>query len=718
VTLKIDKTPPSATISSPAPGAILTTSPITVTGTVTDALSGIASATCNGSPATLTQSALSCSVTLLVGQNTIAVQVTDLAGNTATSTVSVTFSPTALTISASPSPAPNAAGWNKSDVTITFTCAGGTPPLTCPQPVVTSTEGTNQVISRTATDSLGHTATASVTLQIDKTPPTTTIASPASGATVTASPITVTGTVTDLLSGMASAICNGSPATLTQSALSCSVTLVAGANTIVVQSTDIAGNSTTTSIPVTFTPTTLNITTSLNPLPNAAGWNHSNVTVTFTCAGGTAPLTCPTPVVVSTETASQVLSGTVTDSAAKTATASVTVRLDKTPPFVSVSSPANGTIVTATPQTISGTVTETLSGVASLTCNGAAATVVATAFNCSASLSSGSNSIAISAADVASNTSTSTLTLTYAPVPTVTLTAPANLSYLNITPTTVNGTVSDPTATVTVNGLAAPVANGSFSIALPLLEGPNIISATATTPGGAAGTANIQVTLDTTPPHVTITSPPDQFVTTDTAISVSGIVNDIVVGTVNDQQASVKVNGAQAQVANRTFLATNVPLALGSNTIQAVGRDRAGNAATTQITVTRQPPTLSQIRLVSGNNQTGPIGTVVSAPLVVALTDAAGNPVPNKPIVFKVTQDDGMVSAGAAPASSAIAPTNAQGQAQAQWTLGMRAGAGANAVEAYAVGYGGTAIFTATGTQGPAGKIVIDTGNNQVGAVN
>src|ERR1019366_7837252 len=107
-------------------------------------------------------------------------------------------------------------------------------------------------------------------------------------------------------------------------------------------------------------------------------------------------------------------------------------------------------------------------------------------------------------------------------------------------------------------------------------------------------------------------------------------------------QASVKVNGAQAQVANRTFLATNVPLALGSNTIQAVARDRAGNAATTQITVTRQPPTLSQIRLVSGNNQTGPIGTVVSAPLVVALTDAAGNPVQNKTGGFKVTQDDGL----------------------------------------------------------------------------
>src|SRR6185295_1020570 len=121
---------------------------------------------------------------------------------------------------------------------------------------------------------------------------------------------------------------------------------------------------------------------------------------------------------------------------------------------------------------------------------------------------------------------------------------------------------------------------------------------------GAVGTSSIEVTLDTTPPHVTITSPPDQFVTTDSSISVAGSVNDIVVGTVNAQQAQVTVNGVTAQVANRTFLATNVPLNIGSNTIQAVGRDRVGNAATTQITVTRIAPSPSQIRLISGNNQT------------------------------------------------------------------------------------------------------------------
>jgi hypothetical protein len=102
--------------------------------------------------------------------------------------------------------------------------------------------------------------------------------------------------------------------------------------------------------------------------------------------------------------------------------------------------------------------------------------------------------------------------------------------------------------------------------------------------------------------------------------------------------------------------------------------------------------------LVSGNNQSSMIGSLLPAPLVVVLTDATGNPVPNKPVIFKVTQNDGMVAAGGPPTPSVIAMTDAQGQAQVQWTLGARAGAGANAVEAYAVGFDGTLFFTATGS--------------------
>lgn len=461
------------------------------------------------------------------------------------------------------------------------------------------------------------------------------------------------------------------------------------------------------------------ITAAVAPAPNAAGWNNSDPTVTFTCADTSSGIaSCASPVNVTTETTSQTVVGTAIDNAGNTAFTSVSVKLDKTPPGLSVTSPLNGTSVFAQSVSLVGTVGDALSGIASVTCNGAPAVLSGNNFTCGVTLTSGANSIITVATDVAGNTNTSSLSVTFTRPPIVTITSPANLSYLNINPTTVSGTVDDPTATVTVNSVQAAVVNGNFSLALPLAEGPNVVTASAASGTGAVGTSSIGVTLDTTPPHVTITSPPDQFVTTDASISIAGSVNDIVVGTVNSEQAQVAVNGVTAQVANRTFLATNVPLSMGTNVIQAVGRDRVGNAATTQIVVTRQTPALPHIRSVSGNNQTGAIGSLLPVPLVVAVTDAAGNPVADKPVIFKVVQNDGMVNAGGPPAPTVIATTNSLGQAQVQWKLGMRAGSGGNSVEAYSVGFTGTAIFTATGTQGPPGKIVIDTGNDQIGSAN
>jgi Calx-beta domain-containing protein/glucodextranase-like protein/carboxypeptidase family protein len=461
------------------------------------------------------------------------------------------------------------------------------------------------------------------------------------------------------------------------------------------------------------------ITFTVTPAPNAAGWNNSNPTVTFTCADAeTGVAFCSEPVTITTETGNQIVVGTAVDNSGNSATVSVTVKLDKTPPSVTVTSPADGSKIFFSPVAVGGTVEDLLSGVASATCSGTPATVSGTGFNCGVTLTPGANSVTLSAIDIAGNTSTSKLALAYARPPTITIAAPSNLSYVNISPTTVTGTVDDPTATVVVNSVPAAVVNGSFSVALPLQEGPNTITASATTAEGSVGTASIQATLDTTPPHVTITSPPDQFLTTEASISVAGNVNDIVVGTVNAEQAQVRVNGSAAEVANRTFLAMSVPLAIGPNVIQAVGRDRVGNAATTEITVIRQAPGQPQIRLISGNNQTGIIGSVLASPLVVSVVDAGNNPVPNKTVIFKVTQDNGMVSTGGPSAATVIATTDAQGQAQAQWKLGMRSGAGANSVEAYSVGFEGTAIFIATGTQGPAGKIVIDTGNDQIAAAN
>ena len=249
-----------------------------------------------------------------------------------------------------------------------------------------------------------------------------------------------------------------------------------------------------------------------------------------------------------------------------------------------------------------------------------------------------------------------------------------------------------------------------------MVEGENLITAVAHDEEGDVGTATIAVTLDTQPPVVTIHSPPDGLVTMSPAVTVTGMINDIVVGTVNAQQATVLVNGQQAAVANRSFLAADVPLDPGVNTIEAIGTDRAGNTATTSVQVDFQPQmNAARIELVSGNNQTGPIGGELLEPLVVALIDADNSPLANEPLVFQVTENNGLVSDGTRTARSVVIFTAADGTAQCSWTLGTRAGAGNNVVNASSPGITGAATFTAIAEQALASRIFVDSGNLQTG---
>jgi uncharacterized Zn-binding protein involved in type VI secretion len=157
--------------------------------------------------------------------------------------------------------------------------------------------------------------------------------------------------------------------------------------------------------------------------------------------------------------------------------------------------------------------------------------------------------------------------------------SPANLALVNTSPVNVTGTIADPAAAVSVNGVPAIVSGGGFQASVVLVEGANTITALAQHSNGTTSTATVQVTLDTSPPELTIDSPADGFMTLESSITVSGTVSDL--------QAQVSVNGVPTQVINGTFLASNVPLVVGPNTIQVSASDPAGNSSTAQITVTR-----------------------------------------------------------------------------------------------------------------------------------
>jgi len=267
---------------------------------------------------------------------------------------------------------------------------------------------------------------------------------------------------------------------------------------------------------------------------------------------------------------------------------------------------------------------------------------------------------------------------------TVKITSPASLITVGRTPITVQGTVSDPTANLTLNGApVTPGGDGSFSANVSLQEGNNTIIADAKNAAGQEVTDSLSVSLDRTPPYVTIESPADGTVVYDSTVDVSGLVNDIVRGTVSAGQANVTVNGKTATVSNRSYSALAVPLAEGTNTLSVSAADDVGNVGHAQTTVIYTKPGAKHVQEISGNNQGGKIGTAVANPLKVQLVDEKGQPVAGQGVIFRVTQGDGVVGVGTADIGQAsLANTGADGTAATGFQLGSRAGQGNQRVRA------------------------------------
>lgn len=120
--------------------------------------------------------------------------------------------------------------------------------------------------------------------------------------------------------------------------------------------------------------------------------------------------------------------------------------------------------------------------------------------------------------------------------PEVVITAPATLTTVGATPVQVTGTVSDPGAQLTLNGAPVATAGGGFQAPVALQEGLNTIVARAVDAQGREGTDSIVVSMDRTPPYVTIEAPRDGAV-------VNQAQSDIVRGTVSADEAKVSVNG-------------------------------------------------------------------------------------------------------------------------------------------------------------------------------
>jgi hypothetical protein len=474
VSLNLDKTPPLISSSAvPLPNAKgWNNNEVTVSYACQDSLSGVAS--CSPPVAVPTEGA----------NQTVTGNAADVADNAASVTHTLNIDLTQPTIATSLSAPANAAGWHKEDVTTTFTCDDNLSGVVeCPAPNTLSTEGANQVISGAVSDNADNSNSTSVTLNLDKTPPSLTSAAAPLPNTKgwNNSAVTVSYDCQDSLSGVAS--CSFPETVSTE-----------GENqTVTGNGADVADNTASVDHTLNVDLTQPEISASLSAPANGAGWHNADVTTTFTCSDNLSGVVeCPQPNTLSQEGMDQVISGSVSDNADNTASTSVTINLDKTAPVVTASPTplpnANGWHNTAV--TVNFDCQDSLSFVAECT------PLVAV------NLEGANQNIVGQGTDFAGNSAQATQVLN------IDLTVPSITAQLSIPPNAAGWHNSDLQVNYTCTDALSGIATCPPSDSV-LTEGANqVISATTVDLADNSADVSVTLNLDKTLPVITASTDP------------------------------------------------------------------------------------------------------------------------------------------------------------------------------------------------------------------
>ena len=141
--------------------------------------------------------------------------------------------------------------------------------------------------------------------------------------------------------------------------------------------------------------------------------------------------------------------------------------------------------------------------------------------------------------------------------------------------------------------------------------------------------------------------------------------------------------------------------------VRALGGNGAA-AATAPFTLNAVSENANGISAVSGDGQSGPVGSTLANPLVVLVADAFGNPIPGVAVAWSIE--------GGGSISSATTTTDQNGTASVIRTLGPAAGT--QRTLATVAGLAGSPVaFVHTATAGSASGVSIVSGNDQTGPV-
>jgi adhesin/invasin len=245
-------------------------------------------------------------------------------------------------------------------------------------------------------------------------------------------------------------------------------------------------------------------------------------------------------------------------------------------------------------------------------------------------------------------------------------------------------TVTDGSGRTSVTRLLGPTSGTQTTLASSEgLAGSPVTFSHTVTAGSASGVIVVSGNNQTAPPGATL---PEglvvQVVDQDGNPVVAAAVTWVVTaggGTLSPATGATDANG-------RAATQWTLGASAGTNTAQAI----VSGVGEATFSATAAAGTPSEIRVVSGNDQTGQAGTRLPAALVVQVLDDADNPVSGAVVTWRVESGGGAVS----PTSG---PTGADGQASTSWTLGP--GTGGQRVQASTPG-AGSVRFDATSAAG------------------
>ncbi|CAG0979954.1 Bacillopeptidase F [Geobacteraceae bacterium] len=265
------------------------------------------------------------------------------------------------------------------------------------------------------------------------------------------------------------------------------------------------------------------------------------------------------------------------------------------------------------------TVTNTTTG------KSAKALVFGDTWSCRVPLVAGANAISVKAEKSlsAATTATATTTLDATP-PSITVSTLADGSYTSEQVQNIQMVVTDANIdVVALNGQPIVPVNGSFSTAVTLNPGPNVIMVAAVDLAGNVATDIRTIIFDATRPEVTFTAPADGSYVTADHVTVSGTL---------DQTATISVGGMPARM-DGTSWSADVTLSPGINTIEVVAVDLAGNVTSVKRTVTYDTGSPALVisspsqDLVTNLKTIGFAGHVTDPSPVTLVADVDGTPV-------------------------------------------------------------------------------------------